>query len=219
MSGGEPTPYLLISLSTEPDQTWARVMLAAEETHLGRPEADAAGPDTIDLQLDWVSRRHARIFRRPEGCVLENWQGTSGVGLYERTLQPGETHLLRHGDRFRIPDLDAPHARLLFLIDDRKTMILPLHLDRRRRQVRVFGQPVPCRGLEYTLLAYLYDREGELCAYDELLAQLWPDYQKVDGRRAQLDVHLSRLRARLREASGGFSFVQTVRGQGVRLVL
>ena len=212
-------PYLLITLSTEPDQTWARHYLTAPATLLGRPEPEEAGPAAIDLQLDWVSRQHARIFQEGEGYVLENWRGTNGIGLYERTLRPGERHPLRHGDRFRIPDLSEPHARILFLIDDRKTLLLPLHIDRARQRVRVFGHELPCRGIEYRLLAYLYAREGELCPYEELLAHLWPDWEKVDGRRAELDVYLARLRARLREASGGFTFLQTIRGQGLRLVI
>lgn len=219
MSSSEPTPYLLISLSSEPEQTSARHYLTHEVTLLGRPEPEEAGPASIDLPIDWISRRHARIVRRPEGWLLENWNGSNGIGVYERTLHPGDAHALRHGDNFRIPDLSESYARILFLIDDRKTLLLPLHIDQKRREVRVFGALVPCRGLEYRLLLYLFRRAGEICSYDEILAHLWPDYQKVDGRRAELDVYLSRLRGRLREASGGFTFMQTICGHGVRLVI
>ncbi|MFL5807575.1 MAG: winged helix-turn-helix domain-containing protein [Roseiflexaceae bacterium] len=212
-------PYLLVSLSTEPDNTWPRQYLAAEVTCLGRPEHDQADTGTIDLKLDWVSRRHARIIRRSGEYILENWHGTNGIGVYERSLRPGESHALRHGDRFRIPDLSEAHARILFLIDDRKTMILPLHIDQRQQRVRVFDSLLPLRGIEYRLLAYLYDHEGDICSYDAILAHLWPDYEKVDGRRAELDVYLARVRAKLRDASGGFTFMQTIRGQGIRLVL
>jgi DNA-binding winged helix-turn-helix (wHTH) protein len=211
-------PYLLISLSTEPENTWPRHYLAEEITCLGRPEDDQAAPGTIDLKLDWVSRRHARIIRRGGEYILENWQGTNGIGIYERSLRPGESHVLRHGDRCRIPDLSDAYARILFLIDDRKTMLLPLHIDRRQQRVRVFNTQLPVRGIEYRLLAYLYDHEGEICSYEAILAQLWPDYEKVDGRRAELDVYLARVRAKLRDASGGFTFMQTIRGQGIRLV-
>jgi DNA-binding winged helix-turn-helix (wHTH) protein len=210
-------PYLLISLSTEPENTWPRHYLTEEVTCLGRPERDEAA-GVIDLTLDWISRRHARIIGRGGEFVLENWHGTNGIGIYERSLRPGEAHTLRHGDRFRIPDLSDAHARILFLIDDRKTMILPLHIDRRQQRVRVFGALLPLRGLEYRLLAYLYDHEGEICGYDAILAHLWPDYEKVDGRRAELDVYLARVRTKLRDASSGFTFMQTLRGQGIRLV-
>jgi DNA-binding winged helix-turn-helix (wHTH) protein len=212
-------PYLLISLSTEPENTWPRCYLTHEITYLGRPEHGSAEPDTIDLRLDWISRRHARIVRQGDTYTLENERGTNGIGIYERSLRPGDSHALRHGDRFRVPDLSDAHARILFLVDDRKTMLLPFHIDRRQHKVRVFHQIVPFRGLEYRLLAYLYEREGELCSYESVLAHLWPDFDKVDGRRAELDVYLARIRAKLREASGGFTFMQTIRGQGIRLVI
>ena len=218
MTDQSSMPYLLISLSDEPDSTWRRP-IAADITCLGRPEADAGEPDTIDLRTDWASRKHARIVRRGSEYVLENWQGRSGIGVYERTLQPGDTHTLRHGDQFRIPDLSSNYARILFLIDDKTTMRLPLQIDQRQHKVLVFGEPAPLRGLEYRLLAYLHEHAGEVCAYDDLLAHLWPDYYKVDGRRAELDVYLARVRSRLRAASGGFTFMQTLRGHGVRLVI
>jgi DNA-binding winged helix-turn-helix (wHTH) protein len=218
MSSPANLPYLLISLSTEPESTW-RHLLAGAVTCLGRPESDQAEPDTIDLRTDWASRRHARILRQGADYILENWQGKNGIGVYERCLQPGDKHVLRHGDQFRIPDLSTAYARILFLIDDKTTMRLPLQIDPRQHKVLVFGEPVALRGLEYRLLAYLYDHAGEICAYEDVLGHLWPDYYKVDGRRAELDVYLARVRARLREASGGFTFMQTLRGHGVRLVL
>src|SRR5262245_55187240 len=121
-------PYLLISLSDDPDSTWRRP-INADVTCLGRPESDAAELDTIDLRTDWASRKHARIVRQGADYVLENWQGRNGIGVYERSLQPGDSHILRHGDQFRIPDLSTGYARILFLIDDRTTMRLPLQID------------------------------------------------------------------------------------------
>lgn len=218
MTGPGSLPYLLISRSTEPDSTW-RHYLAGDITCLGRPETAEAEPNTIDLKIDWASRKHARILRQGAIYILENWRGSNGIGVYERCLRPGDTHILRHGDQFRIPDLSTAYVRILFLIDDKTTMRLPLQIDPRQHKVLVFGADVPLRGLEYRLLAYLYDHLGEVCAYDDLLAHLWPDFHKVDGRRAELDVYLARVRARLREASGGFTFMQTLRGHGIRLVL
>ena len=209
-------PYLLISLADEAESTW-RHAITADVTCLGRPEPGE--PDTIDLRTDWASRRHARILHQGAGYILENWQGRNGIGVYERCLQPGDAHTLRHGDQFRIPDLSTGYARILFLIDDKTTMRLPLQIDARQHKVLVFGDVAPLRGLEYRLLAYLYDRAGEVCPYEDLLSHLWPDYYKVDGRRAELDVYLTRVRTRLREASGGFTFMQTLRGHGVRLVI
>ena len=44
-------PYLLISLSEEPDSTWRRP-ISADVMCLGRPETDASELDTIDLRTD-----------------------------------------------------------------------------------------------------------------------------------------------------------------------
>lgn len=218
MSTTNNLPFLLISLPGEPGETWPRHYLSDEITYLGRPEPDESSSATIDLRLDWVSRKHARIVRRGEEHVLENWRGTNGIGIYERSLQPGESHVLRHGDCFRIPDLSDAYTRICFLRDEHRTMLLPLHIDRRQQRVSVFSKRLAVRGIEYKLLAYLYDHMGEICSYEDILAHLWPDYEKADGRRAELDVYLTRVRARLRTASGGFTFMQTLRGQGIRLV-
>ena len=139
MTNQSSFPYILISLSDEAESTW-RHAITANVTCLGRPEADANTPETIDLHTDWASRKHARILRQGADYILENWQGRNGIGIYERCLQPGDTHILRHGDQFRIPDLSAGYARILFLIDDKATMRLPLQIDTRQHKVLVFGE-------------------------------------------------------------------------------
>jgi hypothetical protein len=188
MSNPNSLPYLLISLAVEPDST-LRHAITADVTCLGRPETDAGEPDTIDLRTDWASRKHARIIRQGAEYVLENWQGKNGIGVYERCLQPGDTHILRHGDQFRIPDLSTAYARILFLIDDKTTMRLPLQIDPRQHKVLVFGEVAPLRGLEYRLLAYLYQHAGDVCAYQDLLAHLWPDYYTPHGHDLRFVVY------------------------------
>jgi hypothetical protein len=212
-----PTAYLLISASGGTGDSWTPAPLTADIVCLGRPEADEAGPAYIDLDLLAVSRRHARILRGPEGYTLENWQGAYGVGVYERRLEVGARHALRHGDIFRIPDLPESHFSLLFL-EGGKTQTLPLHMETRSHEVYVFGAPLRLTPLEYRLLRCLYERRGAICSYETIVATLWPDFLKTD-RRADLDVLFARVRKKLRDASGGFTFMQTIRGEGVRLVV
>jgi DNA-binding response OmpR family regulator len=56
------------------------------------------------------------------------------------------------------------------------------------------------------------------CSYDELIEQIWPANQRVGITKANLDELLSSLRKKIMRSSGGFTFLQTIRGYGIRLV-
>lgn len=208
---------LYTSLSTDEDDTHPPIFFTSGTIYLGRPSSQEAGPDFVDLNLLSVSRHHARIVRQGTDYVLENWEGAYGIGIYEQRLEPGDVHTLRHSDVFRIPDLASRHYKCLFLIQD-GTQKLPLLIEEQTRDVYVFGDIVRFTPLEYRLLDYLYRHKGMICSYDALAADLWPDLRR-DDRKKDLEVLLVKVRRKIRTASGGFSFMQTVRGQGVRLVL
>ncbi len=57
-----------------------------------------------------------------------------------------------------------------------------------------------------------------MCYYHELAAYIWPDIRS-DDRKRDLEVLLVKVRKKIRVASGGFTFMQTLRGEGVRLAL
>lgn len=213
-------PILLISPSADPESTWPAVPLLSSPTCLGRPEAADVGPGYIDLRLDSVSRQHARIWHEGSGYVLENWQGRYGIGLFERELRPGERHELRHGYVFRLPAL-ADHLRVMFVADSRETQLWPLYLEPAIQRVYVFGRQVELTPQAFTLLRYLYERRGALCPYNEILDSLWPGLRArgLVEKGRNLDVLLATLRRALAAASGGFTFMQTVRGEGIRLVV
>jgi hypothetical protein len=214
MSVASDLAYLLISSSVGPDTT-RRADLVASVTCLGRPGSAARGLHFIDLELPNVSRKHARIVHDDTAYRLENWQGRLGIGVYERRLDVGQSHELRHCDRFRIPDGDGPHLRLIFLLTD-QTRYLPFEVEAQRPNLRIFGVDVKCTPLEYRLLTYLQQHAGQLCQYDELIAHLWPD---SIGRKEHLEVLLSEVRKKIQAASGGFTFMQVFRGEGICLML
>lgn len=210
---------LLYFLPHNPDTTH-QFSLSNTLTCLGRltaPELEFSDAGTLQLDLPTVSVRHAKIIRTDSGYMLENWQGRYGIGLYEREMLPGESHLLAHCDVFRIPALEE-HVRFQFLVTQQQTQRLPLSVEHLRGKVYVFGERVKLTPMEYKLIAYLHQRAGQLCLYPELMAVLWGDANPHE-RRGNLDVLLHDLKAKLRAASGGFTFVETVRGQGVRLVV
>ena len=208
---------LYISSSTTEDETRPPLFFTDEEIYLGRPSREEAGPTFIDLELPSVSRHHARIFRQETTYILENWEGKYGIGVYERRLEPGDTHILRHSDIFRIPDLPSQHLKCLFLIRD-GTQKLPLQVEEQTRDIYVFGDVVKFTPLEYKLVEYLYRHKGRTCDYEDITGYLWPDVRREDRKR-DLEMLLVKVRKKIRDASGGFTFMQTVRGQGVRLVI
>lgn len=131
---------LLYSTSTDRDAT-ALFSLNEAVTCIGRLERDQVEPQEaghLKLELPTVSVRHAKIVRTDSGYRLENWQGRYGIGLYERELPPGQSHLLVHCDVFRIPALEQ-HARFQFLATPQQTHIAPLSVERSRGIVYVFG--------------------------------------------------------------------------------
>lgn len=219
--GSPDFAYLLLRSSLAPDTT-TRVDLSEPVTCLGRPEPQDVGPHSIDLKLENISRRHARIVRQERAYMLENWLGRGKIGLYERSLSPGERHELRHNDIFRIPDLEGPHVRLIFVVGY-QTRFLPLTIEAGRPSIHVFGEEIRVRPQEHELLSHLYQHQGQICPYDTLIDLLWPP--GVGGQRPpavelkrQLDVLLSGLRNKIRPASGGFTFMETFPGEGLRLV-
>ncbi|NJO84967.1 MAG: winged helix-turn-helix transcriptional regulator [Blastochloris sp.] len=146
--------------------------------------------------------------------------GRYGVGLFERELQPGEMHPLQHGYIFRIPAL-TEHVRILFVANSKETQLWPLYIEPTTQKVFVFGRQVELSRQEYTLLRYLYDRRNTICAYDQIIDHIWPGLREkgVIKKGRNLDVLLANLRKALSVASGGFTFMQTVRGEGIRLVV
>ena len=210
---------LLYCLPHDPDTT-LKFVLQTTVTCLGRLRSQQLEPPHaghLRLDLPTVSLRHARICCIGGQYELQNWHGRYGIGLYEQELRPGESHRLTHGDVFRIPAREA-HVRLQFFEEEGATLIRPLDIERLQGRVYVFGEQLRFTLLEYRLIAHLYENAGRVCTYDELLAVLWSDANPY-GRKENLEVLLHDVRAKLRNASGKFTFLQTVRAQGVRLIV
>lgn len=82
------------------------------------------------------------------------------------------------------------------------------------------GLPLPkdnqLAKLEFRLLAYLLDKEGEICSKDELLAHLFPE----DEENGSSDERLTQLVRRLRHKidTNEWKYIETKHGRGYRLV-
>lgn len=89
-----------------------------------------------------------------------------------------------------------------------------LELDRLSRHVTRGGRAIELKPQEYRLLEYLMRHAGQVVTRSMLLEGVW-DYH-FDPQTNVIDVHISRLRARL-EPPGSAPLIHTVRGAGYRL--
>jgi len=94
-----------------------------------------------------------------------------------------------------------------------------LRVDPDTRRVYVKGHEVqPALSSEqFRLLAYLYQRAGNVVAREELVLQVWPDAHAEGVSEEALDALVRRVRERLAQAGGERSYIVTLRGQGFRL--
>ena len=91
-----------------------------------------------------------------------------------------------------------------------------LVVDRRARQVRVRGVPVPLAGREFDLVVRLATDPRRVFSRDELLRDVWGYRGRLVTRT--VDSHASRLRKKLRTAGAELPYVINVWGRGYRLL-
>lgn len=214
--------YLEIRLATEQEQIWQTVALTDEVTTLGRPEAGTPG---VDLLCQGISRQHACVRRTGTGAAasytVANLAGKGGIRIYTTILQPNQHHLLLHGYTFHIPAvLAAPtHQRygITFCQHAQKTACLSIQIHQ-PPYISIFGHLLRFRPLEFTLLTYLYQHKNEFCPYDAIFAALWPhDLGRFSTEKELLPSHVSRVRRKIRAASGGVDLIETIHGEGLCL--
>ena len=78
-------------------------------------------------------------------------------------------------------------------------------------QVKVDGEEITLSFKEYSLLLVLLEADGNVVSRDTLLTKIWGEY--YDESRT-LDVHIRKLRVKLKEAG---SLIKTVKNVGYRI--
>jgi DNA-binding response OmpR family regulator len=161
-----------------------------------------------------VSREHAQVRRDGWRVILEDMGSTNGTFLNdERVLTPVE---LRDEDRIQIGDVV-----LTFHDPDttfRDTPFPELEVDVAAGVVRVDRRAVALAAKEFALLAYLYERRGQVCSKDDIGNAVWPEYQE-GVYDYQIENLVRRLRAKLEHDPGDPQLLLTVRGLGYKLVV
>lgn len=89
-----------------------------------------------------------------------------------------------------------------------------IRIDTNRRQVYKGDERIRLTGMEFSLLELLVSRSGEAFSRTEILQEVWgytPE-RHVDTR--VVDVHISRLRAKLEDDQSNPELILTARGTG-----
>ena len=96
-----------------------------------------------------------------------------------------------------------------------RVVIGPLTIDKHRHLVRIASRSLHLTPKELALLYALAASPGKVYRREELLRQVWGEGVYVTVRT--VDVHMSKLRHKLRISEGGLSLAETVWGLGYRL--
>lgn len=183
-------------------------LLDGEVTTIGR-----AAENDVVVRDPRASRRHACIRRQGQHLLLEDLGSANGTFLNgERVLAPVK---LWDGDRIAVGG-----ATLVFHDPGATFSESPfpdLEVNVAAGLVRVDRRLVALSPKEFALLAYLYERRGQVCSKDEIAAAVWPEYKSA-VYDYQVENLVRRLRARLERAPGAPQLIVTVRGLGYKLV-
>ena len=85
------------------------------------------------------------------------------------------------------------------------------------RDPEIDGKRIKLTKIEYTILDAVSRRAGAIIPREKLFERIWPDGDKQPFDKV-LDVHIFNLRAKLKKASGGNPFIETLPQRGYRLI-
>lgn len=198
----EQVPYLI-------DPTGREHHLTGDSITIGR-----AVESDIVITSKRVSREHASVRRDGWRVVLEDLGSTNGTFLNgERLLSPTALH---DEDRIKVGDvvLTFHDPDITF----RDTPFPELEVDVAAGVVRVDRRVITLAPKEFALLAYLYERQGQVCSKDDICNAVWPEYQS-DVYDYQVENLVRRLRSKLESEPSEPQMLLTVRGLGYKLVV
>ena len=216
MSASLDSPLQTAQLTVEPGgQSFP---LQDDRTIVGRvPTCNVVLPDHL------VSRQHAEIRRESFGYVVRDLGSSNGTFVNGQRLSADESRPLRDGDTLRLGSSELqfhdPSATLRVPGLSESVAVAPVFLDHRQQEAYVRGQPLSLAPKEFTFLALLAERPGELRRRAEIARLVWPEHGGAVSNY-NIDVLASRLRQRLSAAAGpeAAGWLVTVKKRGYRLV-
>ncbi len=173
---------------------------------LGVHEFGSAARTRAELEASFVQHRNKRSgtirFAQPDG--------------ESRVVHIAVSTLTLGGRSFRVYTLWGPPAAASYVDPDRRVFIFgELRVNVESRAAFHKRRLIPLTEREFSLLAYLAANEDRLLSKAELLKEVWG--QRAQGTRT-LDVYVSRLKAKLRQAGLKSERIRTQHGQGYLFV-
>jgi pSer/pThr/pTyr-binding forkhead associated (FHA) protein len=199
----QPGPYLT-------DPSGHEHHLPAQTATLGR----AVECDVV-IASKSISREHTRLCHEGRRWFVEDLNSTNGTYLNgERVVGKRD---LRDGDSLKVGDI-------AFIFHDpdtttRENPVPDLEVDTTAGVVRVNRRPVSLSPKEYQLLAYLYERRGQVCSKDDIGHAVWPEYEAGGIFDYQIENLVRRLRTRVETDPANPQLLFTVRGLGYKLMM
>ena len=162
-----------------------------------------------------VSREHTRIRRDGRRWFVDDLGSTNGTYLNgERVVA---SLPMMDGDSLKVGDVE-------FSFHDpdtttRENPIPDLEVDITSGVVRVNRKAVSLSPKEYALIAYLFERRGQVCSKDDIGHAVWPEYQAGGIFDYQIENLVRRLRTRIEVDPASPQLLFTVRGLGYKLIV
>lgn len=111
----------------------------------------------------------------------------------------------------RIKVIFRRNSKEINKIEENNKAINGIRISSKDRCVFKNGQLVPIRKMEFDLLNFLYENRGIIYSREDLLQKVWG--YEYEGDTRTVDVHIKRLRDRLKEDKDN-SIIETVYGIG-----
>ncbi|MFH1524752.1 MAG: FHA domain-containing protein [Chloroflexota bacterium] len=162
-----------------------------------------------------VSREHTRLRREGRRWFVDDLGSTNGTYLNgERVIN---NLALLDGDSLMVGDVT-------FIFHDpdtttRENPVPELEVDTAAGVVRVNRKAVTLSPKEYLLLAFLYERRGQVCSKDDIGHAVWPEYEGGGIFDYQIENLVRRLRTRIEVDPANPEILFTVRGLGYKLMV
>jgi pSer/pThr/pTyr-binding forkhead associated (FHA) protein len=155
-----------------------------------------------------VSREHTRLRREGRRWFVDDLGSTNGTYLNgERVIN---SMSLLDGDSLKVGDVT-------FVFHDpdtttRENPVPDLEVDTAAGVIRVNPK-------EYLLLAFLYERRGQVCSKDDIGHAVWPEYEAGVIFDYQIENLVRRLRTRIEVDPASPQLLFNVRGLGYKLMV